>query len=236
MSSVSWDTPQFNHSLTVADNAFIQTIVDGMINAGCTRSALPYSTVTDSHATVPAVDWTPSYTFPTMKASTTFGFQQYLFSMAFDAPVGDNTVELENHPIEAEYKRIKKSSYNDTPLKIVFEFNMLGVTPTASTDRYKYFICRLYIITQSNVKIGPFGIGYNIWLQAATPLLATYNMKGKSYISITKNTISIAIGSHTLTNTVQNLHDNDFYRYMININIYRNNGDIYIYTANKLVL
>lgn len=229
MSSVSWDTPPFNHSLTVADNAFIQTIVDGMINAGCTRSTLPYTTVTDSYATVPAVDWSPTYALPAIKSNALVGSLQYLFSIVFDVPVGDNTVELEPHPIETEYKRIKKSSYNDTPLKIVFEFNMMNVTNATSIDRYKYFVCKTYIITQSNIKLGTFSTGYNIYSNTVTPWVATYNMKGKSYVSITKNSISIAIGSHTLTNTVNNTHDNDFYRYMININIYRNNGNIYIY-------
>ncbi len=233
MSSISYTTPPYNHSYETFDNAFIQPFVDNMILAGATRSALPYTTVTDSYSTKPAVDWSNTFTLPPLNASNGLGSSQYLFSLCFDMPVGNNSVIHTDHPNYPGFKKITESSYDDTPIKIIFEFKHLN-TSGSGYSVWKYLICDTLIRSESGLYTNYSRPGYN-YATTSGSTIATYDIKGKSYISITKNSISIVMGCHSLTNLGPSNHNLDFYRYMINIHLYREDGNFYLYGQSGFI-
>lgn len=243
MACLSYTTPAMVNNDWNSIKTFVDTMNTNMISAGLIRSSITSGlTVGDSFGTKNLVDYNTN-TFTTMMGSITptssssVWSEQYLFSLQYDLPVGDGSIVTDVHPSDSRYRKVITESYDPTPIRIRLDFvwkNLYSVANTTISNRV--IVVQLRIIEPiTNVILYSAGVGYNL----VSNNFSTSNIlsfSGNSYIALTGRTLSLKVGKHTIINSPYANNNNEYFAYMINIDIHRNNGKICIYGIPSGVL
>ena len=242
MSCVSYNTPPLNHKNAAEFNLYLKAFDENMRLAGLIRNNIPEgATYNDSFGAQPIFDYNynafePFYSTLTVKQTSYWYNTQYLCSMEYKLPIGNGKIIFADDPAYPGYKKINQASYESTEVIIRFNFVLnSGVQSNVSnTLNQRYILCYPTIYTKAYFAIATPGTGYSFHPHAGA---GSYNfemtMEGKSYISLTQNHLTVAVGCHFLGGTMYgNYGRNNFRRYMINFSLYRKDGDIYIYGIN----
>lgn len=242
MSSVSYNTPALNHKNAESFNLYLKAIDENMQLAGLIRQNIPTDhTINDTAGTQQIVEYNSSsfesyYTALAVNQTYYWYQTQYLCSMEYRLPVGNGKIIFADDTENIGYKKINQASYESTEVIIRFTFVLNSGVDSANSNtlNQRYILCYPTIYTKDYFAIAGPGTGYAF---APNGGASSYNfemtMEGKSYISLTQNHLTIAIGCHFLGGTIYgNYGRNNFRRYMINFSLYRKDGDIYIYGIN----
>lgn len=214
---------------------FVDVMHLNLTNAGLIKTSIPVGTTyVDNFSTKNIIDYDANTFVATMTGTTptstnAYSASQYLFSMQYDLPTGDGSIVTEPHPLDSKYKRLISESYDPTEVRIRFNFtwvNIYGVSNNSIGNRI------LRVVTQilnpiTNIIYYSFYTSYNIGAGASANISLLFS--GNSYISMTGKTLSLLIGKHVLNGSGSANNNNEYNTYMVNLNIYRNNGKIFIY-------
>lgn len=240
MSSVSYNTPPCNQRVAAEVNTYLRLIDENMQNAGLIRQNVPAgTTVSDTFGSQGIVEYNStafeSYYAALAVKQTNYWYQtQYLCTMEYRLPTGNGKVIIGDDPENIGYKKITRASYDSTEVIIRFNFfwnSVVDGNQATSSINHRFIICYPSIFAKDYTYIANTGTGY---LFAPNYSVSSYNvtmtMEGKSYISLTQDHLTVAIGCHLLGGLQYG--SNNFRRYMINFSIYRKDDNIYIYGVN----
>lgn len=236
MTCLSYETPQMTNGDWNSIKNFVDVMHLNLTNAGLIKTAIPAGTTyTDNFSTKNIIDYDTNTFVATMTGTTptstgAYSASQYLFSAQYDLSTGDGSIITDVHPLDAKYKKIISESYDPTSVRIRFDFlwvNIYSVTNNSIGNRVLRVVTQILNPITNAIQysfytgycIGGSGNGNNISLL----------FSGNSYISMTGKTLSLLIGKHVLNGSVYPNNNNDYNTYLINLNIYRNNGKIFIY-------
>ena len=156
----------------------------------------------------------------------------YLFSIVFDLPLGDGSIELDS--TDPSFKRVKKASYDPTPVTIQYHIylqalNTVGTDPSTRNNKCIFVNVSFTVNGIQTMNRNAMGSVFT----SASPAVSNitkYGMKNLSYISITDRSCSVAIGQHNLGTYTPNTAITSLYdRYLILSTLYRHNN-----TANMI--
>ena len=237
MGCVSYNTPLLDHKVASSINTFLDTFDINLKAAGLVRQTAS-GTYTDSHSTKQIVDFDPvtfdAYWSTIVISNSTSWYQtQYLCSLRYKLPVGNGNIIFADDLANPPYKKITHASYDSTEVYIQFDFvyNAM-VTNAGTTLNTRFILCYASIYDKNNLLIANCGTGYVIYPQESQSLYKISGaMEGKSYISLTQNSLTITMGCHFLSGTAS-YNNNNFRKYMVNFTVYRKNGNIYVYMIN----
>lgn len=237
MACLSFTLPELNQTDPASVAAFYKIIDDKMVEAGLIRSTLPSTvTITDAFLNQPIVHYNQStfqalFTSTTIKASATYGSNQYIASMVYELPVGDGSTEYINDAIDPSYKRVNRSSYDNTKVKFAIHIMLLNINSgNNSLIRYRILHNMSVIYVGANLTMQPYYIGPNLRYSNTTSWnISVYGISGQSFISLTDNGLSVMIGRQNHSSSSVTPAYADFNKYMIKFHLYRKNGDVCLY-------
>lgn len=214
---------------------FVDVMHLNLTNAGLIKTSIPAGTTyTDTFSTKNIIDYDTNTFVATMTGTTptltgTYSTTQYLFSTQYDLPTGDGSITTDVHPLDTKYKKIISESYDPTPVRIRFDFAWINIYSSSNISIGNRI---LRVITQilnpiTNIIYYSFYTSYNISGNSSHNISLLFS--GSSYISMTGKTLSLLIGKNVLNGSSYPSTNNEYNTYLINLNIYRNNGKIFIY-------
>lgn len=235
MACISYNTPLLDHKSGASLNNFIDVIDVNLKEAGLIRTALtPGELFTDSYISNQLLDFDPAtftnyYNSLAIKNGTAWYQTQYICTLKYKLPTGNGKIIFVDDEENNGYKKIEKASYDSTEVFIQFDFVLnTMITSSSNTLNTRFILCHVSIRTKENLVIARVGTGYLLYPEYGTSNNIYCTMEGKSFISLTQNSLSIVIGCHYLAGFYA--HNNNNYRkYMINFSLYRKNDNIYIY-------